>query len=567
MVIGTGGGEGFTSEAQVSQRGRKTFKPYVPTSNTPPAEWVTRAEKVKEAFIHAYGAYERHAFPHDELFPLTNQSRDNFNGWGVTVYDSMDTMILMGLTEEFDRALAHVSRTNFTVVRDFTVHANHQLSFFETVIRYMGGLLSAYAFSHELVLVGKAEELAAALSPLFDTPSGLPWYGFYTKNGAIYNLTRSAMLAEVASCQLEYAYLAQLTGKKEHYDRSARIWDTLRKVNLTETGMLPLRLNITDGRPTDNSSSVGGGADSAHEYLLKYYLMTGQKDYTSIDLYMRSVNHVFEKMLYHTPRRGLLYVAEIFGHDHKRAHRLEHLSCFFPGLLALGVHTIPDEIFTNAAHTYTTNQTRLLSYNLKDLHTWAATGLAETCWRMYAEQPSGLGPESVNMFPPHLKFEGKRYGAESGLWIDTLDKWNKMGRKGVPPGTEEKDLENSSLRDYQVVRTNYLLRPETVESMYLLWKVTGDPRWRERAWSVFLAIEQRAKTESGYASVDNVALFEGGWKNEMPSFFLAETLKYLYLTFLDDDPISLDKWVFNTEAHPFPVFDWSSWEKHTFGIP
>ncbi len=37
------------------------------------------------------------------------------------------------------------------------------------------------------------------------------------------------------------------------------------------------------------------------------------------------------------------------------------------------------------------------------------------------------------------------------------------------------------------------------------------------------------------------------------SFFLAETLKYLYLLFSDDSLIPLDKWVFNTEAHPLPV--------------
>ncbi|TCD63845.1 hypothetical protein EIP91_004887 [Steccherinum ochraceum] len=522
---------------------RKPFRPHIPISSTTAEQWAERAEDVKRAFVHAYGAYEKYAFPRDELFPLTNKSRDIFNGWGVTIYDSMDTMLLMGLTDEFTRALDHVSRTNFTI----TGH----LSFFETTIRYMGGLLSAYAFSHEYVLVEKADELAKALTPAFNTSSGLPSYSSYP-----------AMLAEVASCQLEYAYLAQLTGKKEHYDRSAKIWDNLRKVNLTETGILPMALSVQDGTAFDTDKSIGSGVDSGHEYLLKYYLMTGQRDHTSIDLYMRTINYILEKMIYHTPQRGLLYVGEFLGS--RLTYRLEHLSCYFPGLLALGVNTISDDIFAQYA---TANSTRLLAYDLKDLHKWAAIGLAETCWRTYTEQPAGLGPETIKMFAPDTRFDGERYGAKSGLWIDTLDDWNKEGREGLPPGTEEKDLVKDSSKDYEVTRSDYILRPETVESMYLLWKTTGDPRWRERAWSIFLALERRAKADSGYASVSNVTSFEKGQGNEMPSFFLSETLKYLYLTFLDDDPISLDRWVFNTEAHPFPVFEWSSWEKHKFDIP
>ena len=43
-------------------------------------------------------------------------------------------------------------------------------------------------------------------------------------------------------------------------------------------------------------------------------------------------------------------------------------------------------------------------------------------------------------------------------------------------------------------------------------------------------------------------------KDKMETFFLGETLKYLYLLFSDTDVLPLDEWVINTEAHPFPVF-------------
>jgi len=54
--------------------------------------------------------------------------------------------------------------------------------------------------------------------------------------------------------------------------------------------------------------------------------------------------------------------------------------------------------------------------------------------------------------------------------------------------------------------------------------------------------------------------------DEMPSYFLAETLKYLYLLFVDTELLPLDKWVFNTEAHPFPIYDWNAWEKEEYHI-
>jgi len=48
------------------------------------------------------------------------------------------------------------------------------------------------------------------------------------------------------------------------------------------------------------------------------------------------------------------------------------------------------------------------------------------------------------------------------------------------------------------------------------------------------------------------------------SYFMAETLKYLYLLFLDDDIVPLEKWVFNTEAHPLPVFAWTESERERY---
>eukprot|EP00457_Paulinella_chromatophora_P002534 gb/GEZN01002539.1/.p1 GENE.gb/GEZN01002539.1/~~gb/GEZN01002539.1/.p1 ORF type:complete len:786 (-),score=116.73 gb/GEZN01002539.1/:90-2288(-) len=105
------------------------------------------------------------------------------------------------------------------------------------------------------------------------------------------------------------------------------------------------------------------------------------------------------------------------------------------------------------------------------------------------------------------------------------------------------------------------LRPETVESLYILYRTSGDQRYREDGWQIFQNIEKWSRTRFGYSGLKSVTALEQlptqGWDGHMPTYFLAETLKYLYLLFLDDDPWPFTQYVFNTEAHPFPVFSWA----------
>jgi len=113
------------------------------------------------------------------------------------------------------------------------------------------------------------------------------------------------------------------------------------------------------------------------------------------------------------------------------SHRLEHLSCFLPGVLALGAKRLD------------------LPEDLRDLHRLAAHGLAYTCTMMYLDQESGLSPEYVQ-FTKGLK------------WVDEIQRWDKEGRVGVVPGTSEPPPErNYTLRDYDVgMPDSWYLRPE-----------------------------------------------------------------------------------------------------------
>lgn len=128
----------------------------------------------------------------------------------------------------------------------------------------------------------------------------------------------------------------------------------------------------------------------------------------------------------------------------------------------------------------------------------------------------------------------------------------------------------------------YILRPEVVESYFVLWRMTHEQKYRDWAWEAVEAIEQHCRCGVGYCGIKNVDRIPVQQDDvqqvinhvrdqtvccesvselitvyyqyfAIQSFFLAETLKYLYLIFMDDDVISLDKFVMNTEAHPIPI--------------
>lgn len=156
---------------------------------------------------------------------------------------------------------------------------------------------------------------------------------------------------------------------------------------------------------------------------------------------MQAVNGILKHLVYLSPERKLLYVTD--ATDDRPSHVFEHLSCFLPGLLTLGAATLP------------------LSSEDRELHMWAAEGIAYSCWITYADHDTGLGPDEVTMNPwdddPH-----------KGRWLPHLEEWKTSGRPGgTPPGLAEAPIvKDRAERDYAPRKTEYLLRPE-VNSIYL----------------------------------------------------------------------------------------------------
>lgn len=94
-------------------------------------------------------------------------------------------------------------------------------------------------------------------------------------------------------------------------------------------------------------------------------------------------------------------------------------------------------------------------------------------------------------------------------------------------------------------------RPEAIESVWYMYRITGDSSWQDKGWKMFESIIKHTSTEYGHSAILDVSVEETYQTDEMESFWLAETLKYFYLLYSTPDTISLDEWVLNTEAHPF----------------
>jgi mannosyl-oligosaccharide alpha-1,2-mannosidase len=102
------------------------------------------------------------------------------------------------------------------------------------------------------------------------------------------------------------------------------------------------------------------------------------------------------------------------------------------------------------------------------------------------------------------------------------------------------------------VRTaaHIFFRPEAIESVFILYRLTADPTLPDRAWNMFNSIIKNTKTDIAHAALEDCTASNPPKSDRMESFWLAETLKYFFLIFSEPNIISLDEYVLNTEAHP-----------------
>lgn len=208
-----------------------------------------RQKRVKAELSRAWSGYRRHAWMHDELSPVSAKYRDPFCGWAATLVDSLDTLWIAGMKDEFDEAAKAVKDI------DFTYSPRNDIPVFETTIRYLGGLLAAYDVSggsegNYPILLEKAVELAEILMGIFDTPNRMPvlYYRWRPPYSSQPHRASSVGIAELATLSMEFTRLAQLTGKNKYFDAVERITDGLvemQSAGTTIPGLFPEKIDAS----------------------------------------------------------------------------------------------------------------------------------------------------------------------------------------------------------------------------------------------------------------------------------------------------------------------------------
>ncbi|PGH28142.1 hypothetical protein AJ80_00032 [Polytolypa hystricis UAMH7299] len=469
-----------------------------------------RAAAVKSAFEFAFNGYLEYAFPDDDLRPVSNTSGNSRNGWGASAVDALSTAAIMGSSQIVDKVLEHIATIDYS-------KTNSGVNLFETTIRYLGGMLSAYDLlngprsdipsnkDHVKALLEQSKKLADVMKFAFDTPTGIP-----SNNLDIASQKRTGGntngIATTGTLIIEWTRLSDLTGDSQYTDlvqkAEAHLLDPKPKSSEPFPGLIGTRIDINTGLFQDDSVSWGAGDDSFYEYLIKMYIYDPKTFEKYKDRWVLAVESSI-KHLKSSPgsRPDLTFLATYKGG--KLGLSSQHLTCFDGGNFILGGQVLGREDIVN--------------FGLQ---------LVEGCHATYAQTVTKLGPESFSWDEANMADHNREFYEKSGFYIT-----------------------NSA----------YHLRPEVVESYYYAYRATGDSKYQDWAWDAFVALNETTRTGSGFTAIRDVNAPGGGGSSDyQESFLFAEVMKYSYMIHVPDGEwqVSRDgnnKWVYNTEAHPVKI--------------
>ena len=518
----------------------KPINPNIDLSSLSPQR-KERFEAVQHAVRHAWKGYTNIAsldsfwnsaggyIPHDDLSPMSRKG----NSWlhyAATLHDSIDTLYLANMTKEYDDAVFALT------AYDIQTTSPQATKTFEYSLRVLGGLLGGYSVSGDPRLFAAARNAADAIleGPFQASPSILPrpfnvlapsktslsscsflwdWKASIQRlYKMIYSFARNQFtkehqtnsLAGFGSFGMEFAFISNISRDHKYRKVADDIFYHVQKYEMN--GLVPYSWNVLTGEPRSLATSLGSGSDSFYEYLIKIPTLNRCSYDAGMEMYTdfcedsdKDHLRLYEKMVKEslTPshvRKDFLggiqngKLENFFPVD--SGNQYDHLLCFLPGMLSLGASTK----YPSSSRDIDEDEDQIL-----------AEKLLKGCASIYKSTETGLSPDR-----------------------------GYFGRG-----------------KFATHDSSYYLRPEYVESLFVLYRNTKDEKFQEMAWDVFQSLEKFCKIESGgYASLKDVNDPSKGHVDDMPSFFLAETLKYLLLIFAPDDYISLEDFVFTTEAHP-----------------
>jgi mannosyl-oligosaccharide alpha-1,2-mannosidase len=350
------------------------------------------------------------------------------------------------------------------------------------------------------------------------------------------------LVSELGSLSLEFTRLSQLTGDPKYYDAVQRIGNVFEdSQNTTKLpGMWPISIDAaTPSFASDTMFTLGGMSDSLYEYFPKQYLILGgllQQPKTLYENFIKVAKDLMFFRIYNPSNLDLLVSGDLRATgtsdatlEYRLSPRGQHLTCFTGGMVGLAskIFSRPDDLAV-------------------------AEELTQGCIWAYDSNPNGIAPEIYTVMPCPKNSDCKW---DDSIWHDTLNQNYGMSKLQTPENIEQIISERRLYPGFPGIDDRrYILRPEAIESVFIMYRITGKQMYQEAAWRMFQAIEKVSRTEIAAAAIADITFIEEQLEaqkmDSMESFWLAETLKYFYLIFEDFDVVSLDEFVLNTEAHP-----------------
>ncbi|PHH68790.1 hypothetical protein CDD80_7240 [Ophiocordyceps camponoti-rufipedis] len=558
-------------------------------------------QETVDMFYHGYSNYMRHAFPEDELRPLScaplTRDRDDPSRFGLndalgnyslTLIDSLSTLAILAggprdgsytgpqALRDFQRAIAEFVRyygdgrsgPSATGIRATGFDLDSKVQVFETVIRGVGGLLSAHlfaigelpipgyrprrrqhddqvgdpleldpipwpdGFSYDGQLLRLALDLAQRLLPAFYTPTGIPYPRVNLRSGIPFYVnsplhgdtgsgttTGPAEITETCSAgagslTLEFTVLSRLTGD-DRFEQAAKraFWEVWRR--RSEIGLIGNGIDAEHGVWIGPHAGIGAGMDSFFEYALKSHILLSGHEMPNASSSSSSSARSRRGRSSRRAAAGWLDPNSL----HEPLPAEMHSSEAFLQAWHEAHASVKRHLYTDRSHyPYYSNSHR-------------ATGQPYTMWidSLGAFYPGllALAGEVEEAIEANLVYTAlwTRYSALPERW--SIRENNVEAGIGWWPG-----------------------RPEFIESTYHIYRATRDPWYLHVGEMVLRDIRRRCFAPCGWAGLQDVRT--GELQDRMESFFLGETTKYMYLLFDPDHPLNkLDAaYVFTTEGHP-----------------
>ncbi|KAI3389437.1 hypothetical protein SNEBB_000327 [Seison nebaliae] len=499
-------------------------------------------ERTRNLFLMNYETYLLEAFPKDELRPLTCDGYDTWGGYALTLIDSLSTLGVLGLKEEFHRVVTLIEETSF-----IDCYRNVNVSVFETNIRVIGGLISSHLLlNHPTLriinqtsidsswpcsgkLLDVALELAERLLPAFDTRTGMPYGTVNLRDGVPHDETPITCLAGVGTFIVEFGTLSRLSGDDRFEKVAMRALDSLERNVNSVTKLFGNHINVLTGVYTASDGTIGAGVDSWLEYLVKGAILFNnstllkmfEKHKKSIDFYMKQ-NVPFQPTIdkFHERRQqSRLYYHWVNSVSGNPSYQfISSLDAYYPGILFLSSNHHDDE-----ARSFI----RTLFHDI---------------WKRY-----GILPEYYLINTENI-LKGREFGALRPELIESI--WY-MKLKGNDE--EAIDMAEEILYSIEKLGVNRQQCANEAKKLKIIHSI-------KNKFHVNIPLNTSLITTIKDCETHEL-------DNRLESFVLAETLKYLYLIFDEEHwlnhksliyssdvcPILGERYIMNTEAHPIDI--------------